>query len=351
MGLLIVFLFLALFVSFLCSVMEAVLLATPIATLLVKKESGSKSAEILMRQKTAIDKPLSAILSLNTIAHTVGAAGVGAQAIKVFGETYFGLISATLTILILVFSEIIPKTIGARYWRGLVSFVGPAIQVTIVITYPLVILSALFTKLLSSKEREATTSREELSALARIGKDEGIFEDKENKIIQNIIRLHNLKVAEIMTPRVVVSFANEEMTVSDFPKVASLLHFSRIPVYSEEPDNITGYVIRQNVFEKLNEKNPALQLKEIKRDILFTHESRPVFAVWEQLLERKEHIAVVVDDYGGMAGVVTMEDIIETLLGFEIIDETDAVSDMQQFARERWQKRQDKYKYLTGMKE
>lgn len=351
MGLLIFYLFLALFVSFLCSIMEAVLLTTPQAYLVVKTEKGSKTAARLMKLKNKIDRPLSAILSLNTIAHTVGAAGVGAQATVVFGEVYFGLISGILTLLILVFSEIIPKTIGARYWRQLALFVGQAVEVTIVITYPLVLISALFTKVFSSRKKDKTTSREELSALARIGREEGVFGEKENKIIQNILKLRTLKVGEIMTPRVVVAAADEDMALTDFPKVASLLRFSRIPVYHENMDNITGYVFRQSVFEKLSEKDAALKLKDIKREVLIVYQSRPIFSVWEELLERKEHIAVVVDDFGGLEGVVTMEDIIETLLGFEILDETDTVSDMQQYARERWQKRQEKYKYITGFQE
>ncbi len=348
MALLIFYLFLALFVSFLCSIMEAVLLTTPQAYLVVKSEKGSKTAARLIRLKQKIDRPLSAILSLNTIAHTIGAAGVGAQATKVFGEVYFGLVSGVLTLLILVFSEIIPKTIGARYWRQLAIFVGQAVRVTIVFTYPLVVMSALFTKVFSSRKQDKTTSREELSALARIGREEGVFGEKENKIIQNILKLRTLKVGEIMTPRVVVAAADENMTLEEFPKVASLLRFSRIPVYNETMDNITGYVFRQSVFENLSKKQGDKKLGDLKRDILITYQSRPIFSVWEELLDRKEHIAVVVDDFGGLQGVVTMEDIIETLLGFEILDETDTVSDMQQFARDRWQKRQEKYKYLTG---
>lgn len=351
MTLLIFYLFLALVVSFICSIMEAVLLTTPQAYLIVKSENGSKSANKLMKLKRKIDRPLAAILSLNTIAHTIGAAGVGAQAALVFGDVSFGLISGILTLMILIFSEIIPKTIGARYWRQLALFVGQAVQVTIVITYPLVLISALFSRALSSKRKDMTTSREEMSALARIGREEGVFGEKENKIIQNILKLRTLKVEEIMTPRVVVAAADEEMALSDFPKVASLLRFSRIPVYSEDLDNITGYVFRQSVFEKLSEKNTSMKLKDIKREILIIYQSRPIFSVWEELLERKEHIAVVVDDFGGMEGVVTMEDILETLLGFEILDETDTVTDMQQYARERWEKRQEKYKYITGYQE
>jgi len=346
MGLLIFFLLLALLVSFLCSIMEAVLLTTPLSYLVVKSEKGSKTAGKLILLKKDIDRPLAAILSLNTIAHTVGAAGVGAQASKVFGETYFGLVSAVLTILILVFSEIIPKTIGARYWRQLVVPAGHAVQATIIITYPLVLVAALFSKMFSNRNADATTSREEISALVSIGKEEGVFGARENKIIQNIIRLKSVKIAEIMTPRVVVAAAEEHMTMEDFARNKTLLHFSRIPVYNENFENITGYIFRQGVFEKLSKDQHKKQLREIKRDILIVPKNKPVYRVWEQLLERKEHIAIIVDDFGGMEGIVTMEDIIETLLGFEIVDETDVVTDMQQLAKERWAARQEKYKYL-----
>ncbi len=350
MELLFFYLFLALIISFLCSIMEAVLLSTTIPYLRVKEEEGSRSAKQFIKLKQNIDRPLSAILSLNTIAHTIGAAGVGAQATKVFGEVYFGLISAILTFLILVLSEIIPKTIGASYWRELVNFTGHAIKITIFITYPLVILFPYITKLFSKKENKQTISREEISALANIGTKEGIFVEKENKIIQNIIRLKRIRVSEIMTPRVVVSVADEKMTLEEFLKNKEFLHFSRIPIFSENTDNITGYVIRQTVFEKLAENQVGLTLKNIKRNIVVVPESNPLFKVWETLLEKKEHIALIVDEYGGMDGIVTMEDIIETLLGIEIVDEKDTITDMQQHARERWNMRKLKYNLLDQFK-
>ena len=350
MELLFFYLFLALIISFLCSIMEAVLLSTTIPYLRVKEEEGSRSAKQFIKLKQNIDRPLSAILSLNTIAHTIGAAGVGAQATKVFGEVYFGLISAILTFLILVLSEIIPKTIGASYWRELVTFTGRAIKITIFITYPLVILFPYITKLFSKKENKQTISREEISALANIGTKEGIFVEKENKIIQNIIRLKRIRVSEIMTPRVVVSVADENMTLEEFLKNKEFLHFSRIPIFSENTDNITGYVIRQAVFEKLAENQVGLTLKNIKRNIVVVPESNPLFKVWETLLGKKEHIALIVDEYGGMDGIVTMEDIIETLLGIEIVDEKDTITDMQQHARERWNMRKLKYNLLDQFK-
>ncbi len=348
---LIAYLLLALIVSFLCSIMESVLLSTPTSFLMVKKENGHHWAQSFINLKLNIDKPLSAILSLNTVAHTIGAAGVGAQAVKVFGEAYFGLISAILTILILVITEIIPKTIGARYWKNLSRIAYYTIKGMIVITYPLVVISAFITRMISNNSEGQTTSREEIAALASIGALEGLFSDKENKIIQNILKLKNLKAKEIMTPRVVVAVADENLSLADFLKNKNYLKFSRIPVYDENDENITGYVFRQKVFENLAEDKHHQKLKDIKRKILVVPDSVVLFSLWEQLLEKKEHIALVVDEYGGMDGIVTMEDIIETLLGLEIVDEKDTITDMQKFARERWETRQAKYKLMEQLKE
>jgi len=346
---LLAYLFLALVVSFLCSIAESVLLSTPQTFLIVKYEKGHVWAKTFLDLKNNIDKPLSAILSLNTIAHTVGAAGVGAQAIKVFGETSFGIVSAILTVLILVFTEIIPKTIGARYWRNLTRVASFTIKGMIVITYPLVVISAVITKMISSNRQEQTTSREEIAALASIGTDEGVFTEKEHKIIQNLLRLKNVKVTEIMTPRVVVAVASETLSLQEFLNNKDYLKFSRIPVYAENDENIVGYVFRQTVFEKLAEDQHDMKLKDIKRDIVIVPNTIVLYALWEKLLEKKEHIALIVDEYGGLDGIVTMEDIIETLLGLEIIDEKDTITDMQKFARDRWKERQTKYDILDKL--
>lgn len=334
-----------------CSIMEVVLLSTPMSYMKALESAGKVEARHMIKLKQNVDRPLSAILSLNTVAHTVGAAGVGAQATIVFGEAYFGLVSAVLTILILILTEIIPKTIGASYWRQMAILSGAIIRIMIIIVYPLVIISSYLTKFLSSKTNAHTTSREEISALANIGAEEGIFGEKENKIIQNLIRLKTIKTSEIMTPRVVVTLADENMDLSEFLKTKDFLKFSRIPVYSENTEHITGYIFRQNVFEKLAEEIEGLKLKDLKRDVVFIPASKRLFDVWELLLEKKEHIAVVLDEYGGMDGIVTMEDIIETLLGFEIVDEKDTITNMQQYARERWEMRQEKYRLINRIVE
>lgn len=346
---LIIYLLLALVVSFLCSIMESVLLSSSHSFLIVKQERGHLWAASFIDLKANIDKPLSAILSLNTVAHTIGAAGVGAQAVKVFGDAYFGIVSAVLTILILVLTEIIPKTIGARYWKKLIKISNYTIRIMIIITYPLVLLSSLITKGFSKKRGEITTSRDEIAALTSIGLDEGLFSDKENKIIQNILRLKNIKVTEIMTPRVVLAAADECLTLQEFLKNKDYLKFSRIPVYAGDAENITGYVFRQMVFEHLAEDKHTLTLKDIKREIVVAPDNIVLFSLWENLLEKKEHIALIVDEYGGIGGIVTMEDIIETLLGLEIIDEKDTITDMQKFAKDRWETRQAKYNLIDKL--
>lgn len=344
MFLLFFYLFLALSISFTCSILESVLLSTPLPFLMARSKEGDKKAQRLIKMKEKIDRPLSAILSLNTIAHTVGAAGVGSQATIVFGEEYFGWASAILTILILVFTEIIPKTIGTRYAKSLAGVSGAIIQAMIIIVYPIVIASAYITNFFSKKRQgNNTTSREEISVLANIGTEEGILMDNENKIIQNLIHLKQIRVSEIMTPRVVLACVDEETNLAQFLKNKRFLSFSRVPVYANNPENITGFVLRQTVFERVTSGQKDLKLVDIKRSILFVPKNETVLSVWENLMKKKEHIALVVDEYGGVDGIVTLEDIIETLLGIEILDEKDTISDMQQFARDRWENRRSKF--------
>ncbi len=351
MVLLFVYLSIALFISFTCSVMEAVILSTPVTYVRVKEEAGSRSAKIFIRLKENMDRPITAILTLNTIAHTIGAAGVGAQATKVFGDAYFGLVSIILTLLILIFSEIIPKSIGTRYARELALVSGKIIVGMMWLTYPFVLLSGIITKIFAKKGTEQTVSREEISVMASIGRTEGVFVEKEQKIIQNLVRLKSVNVSEIMTPRVVVTAADENMKLPEFLKNKEFLYYSRIPVYSGYLENITGYVFREQVFEKLAEDQNDLKLRDLRRDIVVFYKSKPLFNVWETLLNKKEQIAIVVDEYGGIDGLVTMEDIVETLLGFEIVDEKDKIADLQQYARERWKKRKQKYDLLENKEE
>lgn len=341
MLLLILYLLLAVVVSFLCSIMEAVLLSTPSSHILVALESDKPQpwAEKFNHFKKDIDRPLSAILSLNTVAHTIGAAGVGAQAVAVFGEAYFGIISAILTIIILLFTEIIPKTLGAIYWKSLGKIAVMLIQFTIWITYPLVLVSSVITKILSGGKQEKTTSREEISVLTSIAAKEGIFNPEEHKILQSVLRLKSVVASEIMTPRTVVSCADAETTVTQFAKNKEHYNFSRIPIFENLKDNVVGYVVKHRIYETLADDKPNVTLANIKRDIAVVGERTPVFELWNILLKRKEHIALIVDEYGGWSGIATMEDIIETILGFEIIDERDKITNMRAYAKQRWEAR------------
>ena len=335
MSALVFYLFLALFVSFICSLTESVLLSTPQSFLITIKDK-KKWANSFLKFKSHIDKPLSAILSLNTVAHTIGAAGVGAEATKLYGDASLGIVSAILTILILVITEIIPKTMGARYWKSLAKVTLNIINVMLFITFPLVILSTKITKLISDNKTETLTSREEISALAEIGTDQGVFSEKENKIIQNILNLQKIRVTQIMTPRVVVTSIEEDLTLKDLQKDKKYLTFSRIPTYSKENEKITGYIFLQDILEKLSEqKNQNLLIKDFKRNVLTIPTSITLYNLWEKMLEKKEHISIVVDEYGGLAGIVTMEDIIETLIGLEITDENDTIIDMRKYAKSR----------------
>lgn len=337
MGLIFLYLFGALGISFLCSILEAVLLSTPMSFISMKEEEGNKTAKLLKKYKTEIDGPVAAILSLNTIAHTIGAAGVGTEAVDVFGEEYFGVISAILTILILVFSEIIPKTIGANSWRVLALPATKIIKGLMVITYPLVKLSEYITKIFDRGEEQATVSREEVSAMVNVGVEEGVFQVKEKKIIQNFIKLDSVLAEDIMTPNLVVESVPETMTMKEFYALKELSH-SRIPVYKENRDYITGYILRATVLERLAEDKFDIKLSQIMRPMLSFGEEESVSVIWEKMLESKEHISVITDEYGCMRGLVTMEDVIETMLGVEIVDEYDKTEDMQELARERWQK-------------
>ena len=334
MGLILLYFLGALSLSFLCSVLEAVLLSTPMSYISMRENQGSKTATLMKQYKNNVDRPVGAILSLNTIAHTIGSAGVGAESIKIFGEQYFGLISAILTLLILVLSEIIPKTIGASYWRSLALPSTRIIRVLILITYPLMLLSELITKVFTPRGNQASMSREEVSAMVDVGTTEGIFRESESKLIKSCIALSGVKARQIMTPSIVVESACQDLTVKDFQAKQSW-SFSRIPVYAGDKDYITGYVLKDAVLKLLSEDQFHVKLSDLKRPILTFREEESVFQIWEKMLEKREHISVIIDEYGGLRGLVTMEDIIETMTGVEIVDEDDVVVDMQALAKEK----------------
>ena len=342
MTLLVFYLFLAIGVSFLCSILEAVLLSVTPAHIAVLNEHGAKSGKLLRRLKRDIDRPLSAILSLNTIAHTFGAAGVGAQALVVFGNAWVTLTSALVTLAILVFSEIIPKTLGATYWKQLAGFTAHACRVLIVLMWPLVALSKFITRLLARRGHGPSVSREEFRALAQVGTREGVFEEEESNIFLNLIRFSAIRVQDIMTPRVVVVKFQQETTLGELMERSEELVFSRYPVYGENDEDIRGYVLKGDIMIELARGNPDKRLADLVRDVLFVPEFISLRVLFSQLLAEQEHFAVVVDEYGGLSGVVTMEDVLETLLGIEIVDESDAIEDLRKAARDKWTQRAKK---------
>lgn len=339
MTLLIFYLFLALVVSFFCSISEAVLLSVRpsyVATLERKRMRGAKS---LKRLRGNLDRPLAAILTANTIAHTVGAAGVGAQSAVVFGSAYVGATSAILTFLILVFSEIIPKTLGATHWRTLAPVFGPLIEGLTNLLLPFVWLSERLTRLLSRGKRGFTFSRDEIEAMAEIGEREGLLQSKELKIVSNLMRLQRLSARDIMTPRSVIFSVPAQMTVQEFFSRYSTKQFSRIPIYKSEPDDIIGFVLKTDLLMAQANDEFDRKLSEFRRDCLALLDSFSASDVFDKLMHEKSHIALLVDEYGSVRGLVTLEDVLETLIGLEIMDELDTVEDMQALAYRRWRDR------------
>ena len=340
MVLLFIYLFVALFFSFLCSILEAILLSITPSYVGAKVKENKKYAGRLQKYKENIDLPLAAILTINTFAHTIGAAGVGSQVQTIWGNEYLSIASAILTIIILIFSEIIPKTIGANYWKQLSSFA--TITLTIMIyspLYPIIWLSNQITKLLSKNKDNSVLSRSEFHAMAEIGVKEGIFKEEESKILMNLMVFNKISVKNIMTPRTVVLAAKNNLLINEFFETNEKIRFSRIPVYEEDIDNVTGYVLKDDIMQNIIEHKENKTLKDLSREIKVVSEQMPIIRLFYKLIEDKEHIAMVVGEYGEMVGIVTMEDIIETLLGTEIMDELDNVEDMQEQAKLIWEKR------------
>ena len=336
---LIAFVALALGMSFLCSVLEAVLLSITPSYVASENEKGHRSAKLWRRYKDDIDRPLAAILSLNTIAHTVGAAGAGAQATKVFGEVYFGIISAVLTLLILVVSEIIPKTLGALFWRKLAPACAQTLRVVIWSMYPLVVMSQGITRLLSKNAPTHSVSRDEFAALAELGAREGVLSKEESAQLASVLRFRALKAKDVMTPRPVIFAFDEDLTVADAR--ARKLPFSRIPLYREQADNIHGFVRKDDLLRAAID-TPGTPLRALRRELLTVPENQSLDSLWRRMVEGRDQMAMVVNEYGAVLGLVTTEDLVETLLGLEIVDETDHTVDMQALARRLWEQRAER---------
>ena len=335
---LLAFLLSAMCISFLCSLLEATLMSTPLSYVTMREEEGYKPAVKFKQYKQESSRPIAAILSLNTIANTIGAAGVGQQATIVFGSAWFGVVSAITTILILVFSEIIPKTIGTTRWKSLMGFTTVVLTGLIYLLYPVVRLVELLTNLISPKEPDTMVSREEVSAMANVAEEGGDLEEDENTIIQNLINMDEVIASDAMTPRVVCDIAPETMTAKQFFKDKRYLHHSRIPVYDKDEEYITGYILRMEAVQLMAEDKFDVTLGSIRREIQSFPKDKPLDEIWDVMIEKDEQISVIIDEYGCFQGILTLEDVIETLIGDEIVDEMDTVRDMQQLARDKWKK-------------
>ena len=351
MTLLLLYAALSIFFSFLCSILEAVLLSITPTFIKVKKEEGKAFASTLENLKKDVDKPLIAILTLNTIAHTVGAIMVGVQAetldykINILGVNLVGIISALMTVLILVVSEIIPKTIGATYWKQLSNFTSKAL---VAMLFPMkwtgiMWLLQLTTRLIGGNGKHGSVfSREEFHAMTDIAEKEGVFEESEGAIIKNLLSFKQVHAKDVMTPRTVMVTVNEDTTIQTFFDEHPKLRFSRIPIYKNKQDNITGFILKDVALEAIINGKGNQKLKSIRREILVTNRGLPIPDLFEKFVAEREHIALVVDEYGSVSGLVTMEDVIETLLGLEIMDESDAIADLQHLARKNWETRAKK---------
>ena len=344
MGLLLLFLLGALAVSALCSILEASLLSTPLSCITMREEEGYKGAARFKEYKQDSNRPIAAILSLNTIANTIGAAGVGRQATLLFGSAWFGVVSAIMTILILIFAEIIPKSIGAHYWRRLMGFTGKCISVLLVLMYPFVKVMEWISGMIVPEPEEAAISREEVSAIANVAEEEEVLDEDENTIIQNLIKMDDIPAYEAMTPRVVCAIAPESMTVKAFYKCKDYRPFSRIPVYDKSDEYITGYILRSDALQLLADDKFDRTLSSIRRDIDLFNEDTPLGDIWDAMLQKKEQISCIIDEYGSFQGILSLEDIIETLLEREIVDENDTVPNMQALAKEIWEMQQKRRK-------
>ncbi len=313
----------------------------------MKKTEGKAYAKTLEAFKKDVDKPLIAILTLNTIAHTVGAIMVGVQAesldfeLNFLGLSMVGIVSGGMTLLILVLSEIIPKTIGATYWKSLANFTAKALTMLI---FPLkytglLWLLQLTTRLLGKSAHFSSVSREEFMAITHVAQEEGVFAENESTMIKNLLIFKSILAKDVMTPWVVAVVENEDITIAEFHETHKNLKFSRIPIYSENHNNPTGFILKDHVLETIIDNNGHQKLKSIKRELLITDSRTPIPDLFELFISKRAHLAIVMDEFGTAVGLVSMEDIIETLLGLEIMDETDNVADMQQLARKNWEAR------------
>ena len=338
---LIFYVVIALGVSFLCSIWEAAMLSTPVSHIELLVQQGSEAGVIMQGLRQNVEHPISAILTLNTIAHTVGAAGAGAEATAIFGSEFFGIISAVLTLLILVFSEIIPKTLGAVYAKQLTPFTAYSLRALLWVFRPAVFAFEFVTRSMRPSEDAPTVTRSELQVMACISAQEGGIRERENRIVANLLQLAEVQVETIMTPRTVMVMFPEDQTVGEIMRSYPFLPFSRIPVYGESADDIKGYVLRHEIYKRAAADEIGVVLREIALELDVVPETNSVAQVLDEFIAKQDHLFLVIDEYGGTAGLITLEDTVETLLGIEILDESDAVADLRQLARRRYQSQLD----------
>ncbi len=346
--LLILYVLAALLFSFLCSVAEACLLSISPAYIAGLREQHPARAALLKRlREDQLDRSLAAILTVNTVAHTVGAIGAGSKATAVFGDAWFGLFSAVMTLLILFASEIVPKTLGAVYWRQLSRPVSIYINLLIKTMYPVIVISEMLTQWISGGKKSANFNREEFVAMASIGKELGHLSDRESKIIHNLFRLKSVDASAIMTPRNVVSAMQKDLTVTAALN-SDHMPFSRLPIYTEQLDAVVGFVLREDLLMAQGAGQGEAPISDYRREIMAVLSSTSLSSLLETLLHQRQHIAMVVGEYGETKGLVTLEDVMETLLGIEILDEGDKIEDMRLLARQIWTQRAKRHGISKG---
>lgn len=332
----------ALVCSFLCSVAEAVVLSITPAYIWNLDATGSKSGKLLKNIKQNIDRSLAAILTLNTIAHTIGAAGAGAEAAAFFGAKLAGVAMVVLTLLILFLSEIIPKTLGALWWRQLAPWTARFVQSLIWTLFPLILVSELITKLITRDHPVHVFSRDEFAAMADVGAASGELDVKESRILKNLFRFPDLCARDIMTPRTVVFALQQDLTVNEVLEQHKEISFSRIPIFRNDRDDITGFVLKTELLLNQQNHEGRAKLRDLKREIRVLDGATPLSHVLEELLDHRAHLLLAIDPYGGMEGLVTLEDVVETLIGIEIVDEVDKIDDMRKLARQKWEQRMNR---------
>ncbi len=337
MTLLILYAALAISVSFLCSVMEAALLSIIPSYIAQLEEKNPKLFLKVSMMKENIDQPLAAILSLNTIAHTVGATGVGAQVTEIYGQSYIGVASGIMTFLILVLSEILPKSIGAKYWKQLIPSMVVTLQVMMFILKPLIWMSALITRWLDKKGADTSNIKDEIKALAKMGKASNVIDDNKYRVISNIVNLGEVKAKDVMTPRTVVHVVRPGMKIKDFDEFLVTTPFSRFPIVDENEQNFLGYIHKSSSYKAKDNESVDKYARPMRSFSADAH----LEVVLSSMLDDHNHMALVVDQFGNWIGILTLEDILETILGKEIVDETDVIADLRQYAKMKWQKKRE----------